>query len=178
MFLNFKEQKLPLFYFTLCGNTLGLSPRSVCNNQISLTVVLPCPQHVTHSRRTLTNRFSLSRSIHYPRLHCNWKKNGDFTMRFHFIKLYFWKIQVKKYYLYLLLFQVFSFIISRESVLIPFKNTCLSPLLHPCYPWPASSLFALPFKQPPNWIILLHTFLDIATRWSVRMQICCHPPLC
>lgn len=68
MFLNFKEQMLPLFCSTLCGNTLGLSPRTE-QHQINLAAV-PCPQHVTPLCRNLpTNRLSLSRLYSKISLH-------------------------------------------------------------------------------------------------------------
>lgn len=102
-------------------------------HQISSAVVL-VSSWLIHVELTDKHRFLLSRSVHYSRFLRNWKKKGDFTVIFHFVKLYLAGPSEKKFFILIIVPSVQPFHllrISLHSFLNYFPN--LSPLLHPLW---------------------------------------------
>lgn len=116
-FSEFQGQKLPLFYSTLRKYFKTQSQDRV-QRQVNLAVMVLCPQQVTSSCRTME---VMDKQPPIVRTSLQFKKNDDFIIRFHCVKLYFWQIQAKdSHSSYLLWFQMFSLFISLESVLTPY----------------------------------------------------------
>lgn len=83
-FLNFKGQKLPLFYSTL-GKYFKTQSQDRVQHQVNLAVVVPCPQQVSPSCRTV-EVMDKQPPIVRTSLQLK-KKNDDFTIRFHCVKI-------------------------------------------------------------------------------------------
>lgn len=123
--------------------------------QVSLAVVVPCPQQVTPSRRTLTP---------VARLHCHWKQKWWLSSKISLRKAALWTDPSEKQsFLFIIVPSVQPFHllgISLDSFQRTDESSCPSD---PCHPWPAAGQCS-PARLPAGWLVL-----PKASEWSVYL---------